>query len=171
MAARLCGVSGPFTTTPARGRPRRRNASIDNSVWLMVPSVERATMSTGRWSSVAEGYEHAPGALDHQEALRGRWLEFRHVDANTGAPCGLMWCDRLWQHIGFGKDALVVDLGEPAHGHGVGFWLDPGLHRLPITCIEMAEQPRGDDGLADIGIGACDEKALQSHSSKVGVGG
>ena len=40
-------------TTPASGRPRRRKASIDKSVWLMVPSVERATRRMGRCNSAA----------------------------------------------------------------------------------------------------------------------
>ena len=43
---------------------------------------------------------------------------------------------------------------------GVGLGLSSSLHRLPISGVEMGEEPGGDDGLADIGVGACDEKAF-----------
>ncbi len=112
---------------------------------------------------VGEGHEHAARAFDHQQAVRRRRLELRHVDGDACAPRRLVRRHRLGQHIGLGQDAVRGDFGEPAHGRGVGLWLGPGLHRLPIDAASrwvssQAETTR----LADIGIGACDEKALQS---------
>ena len=69
---------------------------------------------------------------------------------------------RLWQDIGFGQDASAEISASFRTVAESGLRLGPGLHRLPIIGIEMGHQPRRDQRLADIGIGACDEKALQS---------
>ena len=111
---------------------------------------------------VGQGHEQAAGAFHDQQPVRRRCLQLSHVDGDAGAPRRLMRRDRLGQYIGLGQDAIGGDSGKPAHGNGVGLRLRPCLHRLPIESVEMGEEPGGDDGLADIGVGACDEKALQS---------
>ena len=86
--------------------------------------------------------------------------ELRHVDGDAGAPRRLMRGDRLGQDIGLGQDAVRRHAGKPPHDGGVGLRLGAGLHRLPIAGVEPRQQPGRDDGLADIGVGPGDEKAL-----------
>ena len=109
-----------------------------------------------------ERHEQAAGAFHDQQPVRLRRLQLRHVDGDARAPRRLVRRHRLRQHIGLGQDTAGRDIGEPAHGHGVCLGLGPSLYRLPIIGIEMGHQPGRDQRLADIGIGTCDEKALQS---------
>ena len=80
------------------------------------------------------------------------------MPARRAASCGAIG---LRQDIGLGQDAVLPDAGEPAAplSESVSGSV-PGLDRLPVIGIEMGQQPSRDHRLADIGIGACDEKSL-----------
>ena len=47
IVASLSSTASPLKATPRIGTPRVRSASIDNRLWLIVPSAVRATSTTG----------------------------------------------------------------------------------------------------------------------------
>ncbi len=62
------------------------------------------------------------------------------------------------QAIGFGQDGRLA-AGEPGNRFAIALPRKPGLHRLPVTRAEMRGETGGEDGLADISIGAGDDEA------------
>ena len=90
-------------------------------------------------------------------------IELLHVDGDAGPPRRLMRGDRLGQHIGLGQDAVGRDLGQPAHDRGIGLRI--GYRPAPASSSRRRAAPTSqadNDRLADIGVGAGDEKALHS---------
>ncbi|KAI3480199.1 hypothetical protein L1887_57657 [Cichorium endivia] len=155
--------SSPMKTTPCTGMARRRNASSESSVWLMVPSAvlahstsgicQRAKISANSNVSVS-GTRSPPAPLDDKRSIRLRRQQQRGIDRDILKAGRQMWRSRHFQAIGLRQDARARHATQPFYRLAVCFFVQPGLHGFPVICLQRVGQRCGKNRLADARVGA-----------------
>ena len=170
---------------------RPRAASSVSSVWLIVPRPGRATTTSGRSSSTSEvAHEQAarpvragtssPPTPSRQRVrpsprARAASIKLGRVDrapASSAARCGETAGPKRSGATAAGVDARAPPRAARGRrglpGSGSSRPVTTGLNAATRTprAAQRGGQRRGDDGLADVGVGAGDEAAPRTPASR-----
>jgi hypothetical protein len=164
-------TASPMKAMPRIGTPRARSASIDNRLWLIVPSVVRATSTTGRPQRANRSANSrsrvigtsTPPAPSTTSGHRHRAAPAARVDRHAVDLGRAMRRAGRGQPIGLGQDVHGRQPAQPRDGRRRRCLHPARLDRLPVS--QPARPAPGERGgehrLADIGVGAGDDEGAR----------
>ncbi|MNT57785.1 hypothetical protein D3C72_1951850 [compost metagenome] len=108
----------------------------------------------GEQQCVCQRYQKPARPLDDKRSIRLRRHQKRGIDRYILKVGRQMWRGRHFQAIGLRHDTGLRHATQSFHRLTVCFFLQPGLHGLPVICLQGVGQRRGKNRLADARVGA-----------------